>query len=178
MQTENISNHDKALQALLKDYPAPAAPESFYDQALARATHEGARRQRNRRVMTGLGASLAAGIALWFIGGFFMTAPDAPIADPGIPGVTMTLEEPRTVNLVFASETTLDSAYLTVTLPEGIELSGFPGQREIAWQTSLKEGRNLLPLKLVAVSPIGGEVLARLEHNNRNRTFRLRIEVS
>ena len=62
--------------------------------------------------------------------------------------------------------------------PDGIELAGFPGQREITWRTRLAEGRNLLPLELVAVTPLGGEVLARLEHDNRERTFRLRIEVS
>jgi hypothetical protein len=107
-----------------------------------------------------------------------MTTADLPVAEPGIPGITMTLEEPRTINLVFASATALDSANLTVTLPEGIELAGFPGQREITWQTSLNEGKNLLPLELIAVSPVGGEVLARLEHNDRDRTFRLRIEVT
>ncbi len=90
----------------------------------------------------------------------------------------MTLDEPRTVNLVFASATALESALLTITLPDGIELAGFPGQREVAWQTSLNEGKNLLPLKLVAVSPVGGELLARLEHKDRGRTFRLRVDVS
>ena len=59
----------------------------------------------------------------------------------------------------------------------GIELDGFPGQREITWETSLSEGKNLLPLTLVAVTPTGGELLARLEHDNRNRTFRLQVEV-
>ena len=77
-----------------------------------------------------------------------------------------------------ASAAALDSATLTVTLLKGIELAGFPGQREIAWQTSLVEGKNLLPLELVALTPAGGEVLARLEHENRNRTFRLRVDVS
>jgi len=178
MQTEDTNQQDQALLALLKAYPAPETTEAFYDQALARATHEGARRQRNRWVMAGFGSAMAAGIALWFIGGFFMTTPDVPVAEPGIPGITMTLEEPRTINLVFASARALDSANLTVTLPDGIELAGFPGQREISWRTSLKEGKNLLPLELVAVSAVGGEVLARLEHNDRDRTFRLRIEVT
>ncbi len=178
MQTDDTGKEDQALKALLKDYTVPEASEGFYDQALARATHEGSRRQRNRWIMTGFGSAVAAGIALWFIGGFFLNMPDMPAAGPSIPGVTMTLEEPRTVNLVFASAAALDSAILTVTLPDGIELAGFPGQREISWQTSLNEGKNLLPLELIAVSPVGGEVLARLEHNDRNRTFRLRIDVT
>jgi hypothetical protein len=90
----------------------------------------------------------------------------------------MTLEEPRTVNLVFASAAALDAATLTVSLPDGIELAGFPGQTQITWQTSLVEGKNFLPLELIALSPAGGEVLARLEHDDRDRTFRLRIDVS
>ncbi|MGI9248230.1 MAG: hypothetical protein ACR2QI_04405 [Woeseiaceae bacterium] len=178
MQTDETNKQDQEIQALLKDYPMPEATAGFYDQALARATHEGTRRQRNRWLMTGFGSAVAAGIALWLIGGFILTTPGLPPADPDMPGITMTLEEPRTVNLVFASATALDSAMLTVTLPDGIELAGFPGQREITWQTSLNEGKNLLPLELIAVSPVGGEVLARLEHNDRDRTFRLRIEVS
>lgn len=178
MHNSDIDKRDQEVLELLKDYPMAEASAGFYDRALARATHEGTRRQRNRWVMTGFGSALAAGLVLWLIGGFFLTAPQtgAPVAE--IPGVVMTLAEPRTVNLVFASKSNLDAATLTVTLPDGVELAGFPGQREIAWQTSLVEGRNLLPLELIALTPVGGEVLARLEHDNRKRTFRLRIEVS
>jgi len=178
MPIDEYNEQDREIQALLKDYPMPAASTAFYDQALARATHKGSRRQRNRWLVTGFGSAVAAGLALWLIGGFFLTTPNLPVADPNIPGITMTLEEPRTINLVFASATALDSAMLTVTLPDGIELAGFPGQREIAWRTSLNEGKNFLPLELIAISATGGEVLARLEHNDRDRTFRLRIEVS
>lgn len=178
MHTTDAEKQDQDVLELLKDYPMAAADAGFYDQALARATHEGSRRQRNRWIMTGFGSALAAGVVLWLVGGFFLTAPVAPQPDPAIPGIAMTLEEPRTVNLVFASRTALDDATLTVTLPDGVELAGFPGQREIAWQTSLTEGRNLLPLELIALTPVGGEVLARLEHNDRGRTFRLRIDVS
>lgn len=157
----------------------PEANAGFFDQALVRATHEGSRRQRNRWLMTGFGSAVAAGLALWMIGGFFLTTPNLPAPDDNdIPGIVMTLEEPRTINLVFASTEPLDSATLTVTLPEGIEMSGFPGQREVTWQTSLNAGKNLLPLKLIATSPLGGEVYATLKHDDRGRTFRLRVDVS
>ena len=178
MQNDDIARQDQEIQALLKDYPMPEATAAFYDQALVRATHEGTRRQRKRWMTTGFAAAVAAGLVLWLVGGLFLTTPNLPDPAAGIPGITMTLEEPRTVNLVFASATALESATLTVILPEGIELAGFPGQREIAWQTSLREGRNLLPLELIALTPAGGEVLARLQHNDRDRTFRLRVDVS
>ena len=112
MQNEETSKQDQALQALLKDYAVPDAAESFYEQALARATHEGAHRQKKRWLMTGFGSAVAAGLVLWLIGGFFLTTPPSPTANPDIPGVTMTLEQPRTVNLVFASGAALDSAML------------------------------------------------------------------
>ena len=178
MHTSDIDNEDQEVLALLKDYPMANASTGFYDQALARATHEGSRRQRNRWVVTGFGSAIAAGMVLWLIGGFFLTTPNLPVPDASIPGIAMTLEEPRTINLMFASESAMASATLTITLPDGIELAGFPGQREIAWETSLVEGKNYLPLELIALTPVGGEVLARLEHDNRDRTFRLLIEVS
>ena len=178
MHNSDIDKRDLEVLELLKDYPVAEASAGFYDRALARAAHEGTRRQRNRWIMTGFGSAVAAGLVLWLIGGLFLTTPQTnqPVAE--IPGVVMTLAEPQTVNLVFASKSRLDAATLTVTLPDGIELAGFPGQREIAWQTNLVEGKNLLPLELIALTPVGGEVLARLEHENRKRTFRLRIEVS
>ena len=178
MQTDNTNPQDQEILELLKDYPMPDAAAGFYDQALVRATHEGTRRQRNRWLLTGFGSAIAATIAVWVISGVLFNSPDLVPADASIPGVTIALEQPRTVNLMFASAAALDSATLTVSLPEGIELDGFPGQREITWETSLNEGRNLLPLTLVALTPVGGELLARLEHDDRDRTFRLLVNVN
>ncbi|MCH7830168.1 MAG: hypothetical protein IIB75_06315 [Proteobacteria bacterium] len=178
MPDKDTDPQDRGIQALLKDYPMPAVAATYFDHALVQATHEGSRRQRNRWMITGFGSAVAAGLALWMIGGFFLTSPDLPTADAAIPGITMTLAKPQTVNLIFATVEALPSATLTVRLPEGIELVGFPGLREISWETSLSVGKNLLPLTLIATSPFGGEVYATLEHDNRGRTFRLRVEVS
>jgi hypothetical protein len=178
MHNTDMEKQDQEILALLKDYPMPEVTADYFDQALVRATHEGSRRQRNRWLMTGFGSALAAGLALWMIGGFFLTTPELPQADPTIPGITMTLAEPRTINLVFASAEPLNAATLTVQLPPGIEMSGFPGQREVTWETSLTAGKNVLPLKLIATSPQGGELLATLKHDDRGRTFRLRVDVS
>ncbi len=177
MQDKDEHRQDQEIQALLRDYPMPEASAGFYDRSLVRATHEGTRRQRNRWLMTGFGSAVAAGLALFAVAMLFLATPELPSTDTAIPGVTMTLAEPQTVNLIFASAEVLDAATLTVLLPDGIELSGFPGQREVTWQTSLSAGRNLLPLRLIATSPIGGEVQATLVHNNRGRTFRLRVDI-
>lgn len=172
------TTEEQELLDLLRDYPVPQAAAGFYDRALVRAVHKGSRRQRNRWMLAGFGSAIAAGLAIWVITSVLMTAPQLPDATPTIPGVTIAMEQERTVRLVFSSAIALDSATLTVSLPQGIELAGFPGQREITWETSLEEGKNLLPLTLIALAPAGGELLARLEHNDRNRTFRLRVDVS
>jgi hypothetical protein len=177
MATERTDNDDRELLELLRDLPAPEAPEGFYDRALARAVFAGSRRQKRRWLMTGFGAAVAAIAAVWVVAGLLTGSPELS-REAAIPGVTMTLEQPRTVNFVFASANALDSAMLTVSLPEGIELQGFPGQREITWETSLREGRNLLPLTLVALAPAGGELLATLQHEDRDRTFRLRVTIT
>lgn len=177
MSTEQVNERDQEVLELLKDYPMPAARAGFYDQALVRATREGTRRQRNRWLLTGFGSAVAAAAAIWIVSSMLLSTPDMPAPEAAIPGVTIALEEPRTVNLVFASSGALSSATLTVTLPDGVELDGFPGQREITWETSLNEGKNLLPLTLVALTPTGGELLAKLEHGNRDRTFRLRVDI-
>jgi hypothetical protein len=169
---------EQELLDMLKEYPAPDAEPGFYDRALVRAVHKGSRRQRNRWMLTGFGSAIAAGLAIWAITAMLMTTPQLPDAEPAIPGVTIAMEQEHTVRLVFSSAQALESATLTVSLPDGIELAGFPGQREITWETSLKEGKNLLPLTLIALTPAGGELLARLEHKDRNRTFRLRVDVS
>lgn len=177
-EEQNIADEqERQLVGLLKDYPMPEADSGYYDQALARAVHTGSQRQRNRWIMTGFGAAVAAGIVLLLVSGLLFNQPDVPMPDASIPGVSIALAEPSTVNLVFAASEPLDNATLTVLLPDGIELAGFPGRNEVSWETSLAAGRNMLPLKLIASSPVGGEVVARLEHKDRSRTFRLQVNV-
>ena len=169
---------ERRLRDALKDYVESSMPQpdtAFFTSALLRAAHEGSRRQRNRWVMTGVSGTLAAGLVLWLLGGALLDAPESP--QLAVPAVAMTLEEPRRLNLVFSSPTALADATMTVVLPPGVELEGFAGQREISWLTSLKEGRNVLPLTLIATSPRGGELLATLRHADDDKTFRVRVDV-
>jgi hypothetical protein len=178
MNHEETHTEDRELAALLADYrdvSVPKPAEGYYDRALARAVSEGHKRQRNRWVMTGFGGAVAAAMALWIVSGVFFTSPDFDA--PAVPSVTMALEQPQTFNLVFSSAEPLDDATMTVFLPEGIEIDGMPGQREITWMTSLSEGRNILPLTLIATTPVGGELLATLQHEDDDKSFRLQVTV-
>ena len=175
---QEVLDRERALRASLKEYADSSMPQpdaAFFDRALAKAAQSGTRRQRNRWVMTGFGGAMAAALVLWMISGTLFESPE--FSEPSIASIAMVIEEPRTVNLVFSSATPLTNATMTVTLPEGIEVMGFQGQREITWMTSLQEGKNILPLTLIATSPLGGELLATLRHADDDRSFRVQVTV-
>ncbi len=174
----NAGQDDPEVTALLKDYPVPSPDANFFDQSLAHAVIAGQRRQRRGWLAAGFVSAVAAGVVFWIVGGLWFASPTASLPTSDIPNIAMTVEEPRTIHLLFASDVALQDAMLTVSLPRNVELSGFPGQREVSWQTSLAPGKNRLPLKLIATSPLQGEVLATLLHDNRSRTFRLHVDVS
>ena len=176
MNQDDTYDGDRELLELLRDYgdvSVPRPAEGFYDRALAKAVHEGHGRQRRRWVMTGFGGALAAAMALWIVSGVLMSTPE--VQEAAVPSVTMALEVPQTFNLVFSSTTALEGATMTVVLPEGVEIDGFAGQREITWMTSLGEGRNILPLTLVATAAVSGELMATLRHGDDDKTFRLQV---
>jgi len=177
---QQLVDREQKLRSALREYAdasvtMPAA--DFFDRALVTAARDGIKQQHKRSWMTGFGSAVAAGLAIWVLSGVLLNAPDGVTVDPGMPTITMALEEPRTVNLVFSSAIALDNATLTVLLPDGVELAGFAGQREITWMTSLKEGKNYLPLQLIATAPTEGVLLATLKHGEDDRVFRLRVDV-
>ena len=174
-------DRELALRNLLREYgdsSMPTLDTTFFDQSLVAAAREGRKLHQKQSWMTGFGSAVAAGLALWIVSSFFFTGPSTPPVGSSLPTVTMALEEPRTVNLVFSSASALQDATLTVLLPEGVQVAGFEGQREITWLTDLAEGKNVLPLRLIATTPTDGVLLATLRHGGDDRTFRLRVEVS
>lgn len=155
------------------DATVPLPDDTWFDARLADASARGRLEGRRRWLTTAVGGLLAAGIAALLI---VTTPPKVP--GPGLPNVTMTVATPRTVNLVFASAAPLEGATVTLLLPPGVDLEGFPGQREVSWQVSLAAGRNLLPLTLVGHAPQSAELEAILSHNDDSRRFRLRLSVT
>jgi hypothetical protein len=170
---------ERRLRAALARYASASVPQpdpGFFEHCMAAAVQKRNRRQHRRAWLKGFGSALAAGLVLWAIVGQWTGTGEMPQATAA--QITMVLEEPRTINLVFSSTTNLDDATLTVSLPPGIEIQGFQGQKEISWMTGLREGKNVLPLKLIAVSAQGGELMATLQHDGDNKTFRVQVTVN
>jgi hypothetical protein len=172
---------ERRLHETMQRYAATTVPRrdaAYFDRALAIATVSGAKHRGRVSWFRGFASAAAAGLALWIIGGLLNNSPSEVGPGAAIPAVTMTLEQPQTVNLVFSSASDLDQATLRLLLPAGVEIAGFAGQSEIAWTTSLRQGKNILPLKLIATSPQGGVVLATLQHDDGDRSFRLLVNIT
>lgn len=175
-----LVDREQRLRNSLREYgdsSMPTPDATYFDRTLITAERQGRKQQHKRSWMTGFGSAIAAGLAVWLLSGVLIDAPNTGSTESAIPTVTMALEEPRTVNLVFSSISVLDGATLSLLLPDGIELVGFEGQREITWTTDLKEGKNLLPLRLIATMPTAGELMATLKHGEDDRIFRLQVIV-
>src|SRR5881396_3747729 len=163
--------HAMAVLEAVRRLAPPAMHPGFIDQALSRATRPaaGAARPKWRPVLgMALAASLVLGVAL---GVFFATRPDP------VHAVALTIDRPETVRLMFNSAKPLQAATLSLALPENVELVGYGNRRELAWQTNLLEGGNLLQLALVAHGTVKGELVAGLSHGGSSKTFRLKIEI-
>ena len=170
---------EQRLRNTMQHYATASVPprdSAYFDRVLVKAAISGAKHQGRVSWFRGFATAAAAAVALWIIGGLLGNSPQDP--GPVVPAVTMSLEQPQTVNLVFSSANDLQDATLKLRLPPGIEVAGFAGQQEITWMTSLRQGKNVLPLKLIATSPTGGVVLATLQHDDENRSFRLLVSIT
>lgn len=97
---------------------------------------------------------------------------------PETPAVTLQLDEPHTVNLVFAARAPLAEVEFTIDLPAGIELAEHPGERRVTGRATLAAGSNALPLSVVARSGTGGQLAARLRSGADQRVFVVDLTVA
>jgi hypothetical protein len=162
------------LRASLRSQTAPAPRPDFFDQSIALARQSGTARSSvwPRLAGAALAASLALGIGLGWLPG---TQP--PAGSAKLDGIVIALHETRTVQLAFNAEQPLVGAVLHIRLPSGVELRGFPGQREVQWRTDLDRGVNLLSLPLTAVAASDGALNARLEHGARSTELSVQLRV-
>ncbi|MCC6207933.1 MAG: zf-HC2 domain-containing protein [Gammaproteobacteria bacterium] len=163
---------ERDLRQALRDLPVPAPSEAFFDRAIAQAV---TRNHRQYRRMPGLGLALAASVMMVFAVGILYKSGPAPVQD--IPGLAIALNQHQDVSLVLESEQSMEKARFTIRLPEGIEVSGYPGQRELSWEGSLAQGKNLLVLPVEAHSGRGGDLVAVVTHTGKRKNFVLRMDV-
>lgn len=159
-------SREAALRAALRTLPVPYPPPGFSDRVLAQAV----RKPRVQRTGLAIAASLVLGLAV----GLVISLPQQE-ARQSLPGITLAVAQPRNVNLVFESTQALQQVEFTIRLPEGVEVVGYPRQRQLTWSAALERGKNQLTLPLVIQAGTGGEVVAELVHSKQRKHFNLRV---
>lgn len=153
----------------LRGLPAPEMPAGLADRLLDR------RRGRTPVRAMAVAASLCLAVALaLMLGPRNGAGPDTP----SMQWVSLSVAEPRNVQLALSTPTELEGATLTLTLPDHVELKGYPERRELRWTASLREGRNRLALPLIATGRGDGELILRIEHKGKSREMRIGVHAN
>ena len=163
----------KALSHALKTLPVVEASPDFEARVFGEVRRQHAGRSDavhfGNRFTTGFATAMAAGLALWFVSTVFF--PQLDVKQPH--AITVSLDQVRTVRLMFEAPADLDHVTLSVILPQNIELDGFAGQKQLVWQTSLKKGENILALPVTAIADGQGELIAELNYGEKTKQFRV-----
>jgi len=194
----------RSVQSELKQMQSPKLSDEFIDSAFrnVRSSYPENRTENqiqslfsNVKLQTGFVTAIAAGFALWavlstFILPGFDSSPTVNNADiiaslnqtikseptTIISSLKLKLDESKVVRIAIDTPDSFENVTFSVLLPKHIELKGHKNKRKISWQSKLAKGNNILRIPLTAVSYGQGELIARVTHNGKVKTFKLFLE--
>ena len=165
----------EALRQTLKAIPVPPPEDGFLDAVVEETLINTHRNETRFRATAGIGAAIAAGVVAWLVLVLPAELPTQPEAM--LETVTITMNVEKTFRLTFDSKRELHAAAISVDLPKGVEIVGYEGRDSVRWRTTVNAGTNILELPIIVRSGKGGAVLARLEHEGKQRTFEFAVKV-
>lgn len=167
----------KNLQKMLQGLAVPESSDGFEEDVFKEV-----RRQYPEKAtggfsvnpfVAGFATAMAAGFALWFISTLFVVQQQSL---PDANEMMLSMNASQTVRLMFDAPSDIDQVRLTISLPGNIELTGYSGQSEISWQTSITKGQNILSLPIRAVEQGAGKLVAQLNYGDKVKKFHLVIK--
>lgn len=140
-----------------------------------------------KSVSLGYGSGLATAFAIMLMFNF-----NVPVSQPEVEQQTVALKqvvqymptngsENRVLNTLvnFEAKQDLPWAVVTIHLPKGMELEGFPGMQTVVWDASLLKGQNQLPLTLIQTEKqTEGEVEVEIESEQSPQTFSVPVKMA
>lgn len=165
-----------ALQTVrMQEIASP--PDDLFERIMHRtATVGGGRRPVTNRFWmgAGFGGALAASVMLAVMMSGLLPLTPQDTAEPS--RLQVSVGVPREFNVAIDLEQDLPDATITVVLSGDIELDGYAGRKELSWKADLQAGVNKLTLPILATSESGGQLLVKVDHNNRQRRFTLDLD--
>ncbi len=164
------------IMAGLKRVTVPPMTPGFAEGAVRQASSQIKQRPHRGAFIAGFSSAAVAGIALLFVVAGLL--PNGNNVNTNtLPEVMISVDSMHTVNLAFDVANSIQNATLNITLPENVEVVGFPGMSQLSWQTSLTQGRNILPLPLKGTANADGELIATVEHDGKTKSIRIKVRV-
>lgn len=163
----------KHVKQMLNDLPMEE-PAPGFEQRLFAAVNRQYPQPAQHHFKAGFATAIAASLAIWFAVSVFVPSTTEPALDV----VSIGLHESRKLQLVFTSVNDIGNASMQIELPDNIELLGYPGQKNLAWKTRLDKGQNVLTLPVQALGKVQGELVARVDYGDKQKTYRLRLKTS
>ncbi len=161
---------EKDLRHALKNLPVEDVNPDFLKEAMQKAHHN--HKPEQKYFISGFTSAIAASLVVWFLSSnTIATAPE----NNQFPLISMALNKTRTVQMIFDSPGDFKAVKFNLKLPEGFEIAGYPGQKELDWRVDIKKGSNILTLPLIALTVGKGDLVARIAHINKSKSFRLHI---
>jgi anti-sigma factor RsiW len=170
-----LRSRKEALRRTLRSIPVPQPDAGFLDSIVEETIISTHRNETRFRATAGIGGAIAAGIVAWLV---LVLPADLPTQhEATIETVSITMNVEKTFRLTFESKHELQAAAISVQLPDGVEIVGYEGRDSVRWKTTVKAGTNILELPVVVRSGNGGAILARLEHEGKQKTFEFAVRV-
>lgn len=163
----------KHIKQMLKNLPLEE-PSQDFDQRMFNVVKREYQQPTRHNFKAGFATAMAASLAIWFAVSVFV--PET--TEPGLDVVSIGLEESRDLKLVFTSLDDIQHASMQIELPENLELLGYPGQKMLAWNTRLDKGQNVLTLPVQALGEVKGELIARVDYGDKQKTYRLMLKTA
>jgi hypothetical protein len=183
---------DEAMRAGLRAMPVIGPAEGFVDRALHNAVQRNVAHHHRHGFMVGFGSAAVAALALWVVFGWFPG--ELPTGGSGantvasntgsqadsessaaMPELSIALNEQRDIKLAFYSGQELKGARITIQVPDNVALVGYPGRRELSWETNLAKGDNTLRLPVLATQVARGELIANIQYGGQTKTLKVRL---
>lgn len=163
------------LREKIRRLPVPAPSAGFADRVFAtvRDTHRPEFRPAAASYALAASLALGVGVAVWL---GQPASESLTAAVTGTQRVVVAANEVQPVRLMFRSPRALSGVTVHLQLPQGVELAGYPGRRELRWQTDLQSGANLLELPVIVQQGEGGVVTASLSIGQDRKQFAVLVQ--
>jgi len=158
------------ILSLRANTTANANPSASTDRSIKATTQ----RQKYIWFSAGAGSALAASVLLFFV---TMALKPMDVSTPAMNAVIDSLHVAQNINFVVHSSRALENVRFSVMVPGNIQLKGYTGLHELAWNGKLLKGDNLLSLPVIANNATPGVLVMRVQHQGAEKEYRINVNI-